>query len=210
MSPEAPLEPAPMEGSCVARGIQPAQYRRIRRIGGESIRLGKNIYLSPSQRQFIDFVSQGYKREEVLSEMEWTEGDYGYQRLLLLEELHAIDLNHAVYRSMMLGAIPFEQQEITPHLERSIVPGRRKHQVLKHHAMGYKKAEIGNLLGVSKGTIQSHDKNLMAILGARNIRHAIRRGFEVGIFFAVPPQIPIGQYDYDPDWGITTKGGRDE
>lgn len=67
-------------------------------------------------------------------------------------------------------------------LEPSVVSDREK-EVLILISYGYSMKEVASELFVSYHTINSHRKNLMNKLEARNIASLIRKGFELGILY---------------------------
>ena len=58
---------------------------------------------------------------------------------------------------------------------------RRETEVLLLIAQEYSTKELADLLNISTHTANSHRKNLMSKMGARNTAGLVRRGFELNI-----------------------------
>ncbi len=54
-------------------------------------------------------------------------------------------------------------------------PSEREKQVLEALSLGYNRNEIANQLRISKHTVDTHRKNLLRKLSARNVAHLVRK-----------------------------------
>ncbi|MDI5965787.1 LuxR C-terminal-related transcriptional regulator [Streptantibioticus silvisoli] len=58
----------------------------------------------------------------------------------------------------------------------------RQQQILRLAAEGLSRREIAAALFLAEGTVDYHERIIIAALGARNLRHAVNRAWELQVF----------------------------
>lgn len=99
----------------------------------------------------------------------------------LINAIDAVERGEVYVHSSMTGALldGFSPTRTGPaHDVERLTP--REREVLEHVARGYTSSQIGELLGISVRTVESHRANIMAKLGLRNraelVQYALDRG----------------------------------
>ncbi len=76
-------------------------------------------------------------------------------------------------RHLALFVVPPTGGDVRPERSEAQQLTAREREVLARVAMGESGAVISHVLGISRGTVESHVRNCLAKLGAKNRAHAI-------------------------------------
>lgn len=123
---------------------------------------------------FGDSVKQSAQAQEI------TEGGVKNRRKLINKHYGARNIRQAIVEGIQTGDLPIQLKDESDPLHLSPT----QHIMLALAVNGYYAEEIAKRCTVSRHTVNSNFEAIRHQLNARNINHAMRRAFELGLFKA--------------------------